>query len=308
MNGNDADLRPDWIRLGLVLVSTLIAVAVLTPILVSLLDAPPRKVAHFVLSIGFLSGLAVTSRASSPPLLQQAGLAGEPHPLVLWVKGFVVGAGSLLAFTLILMACGQRELLTNRSLLQIGGIGLRYLPLAFLIGILEDVTFFGFLYHVLGRRVRAPVLIYALTHFIHIAKQETFTWPTALQGAEALGLMVESLVNVIHRPMELAGLVCVGLVLATLRHRRGSVWLPMGLHGGWYWQRTVGRKWSAHSPGDWDWLIGTNRFYDGLLGWLLILAAGWFLLRPGRSHERPDHDGDGDGQNRKEHPGPDRSA
>ena len=306
MSGNASDHPPDWKRLGLVLAATLLLVTVFTPVLVAILDAPPRKVAHFVLSIGFLLGLAVTSRGTPPSMWRQAGLAGEPHPMAVWLRGFAVGASSLLVFTLILVACGQRELTTSRSLPELAAVGLRYMPLAFLIGILEDVTFFGFLYHVMGRKVAAPVLVYAFTHFIHIDKHAVFTWSAPLQGLEALGLMAESLADVVHRPMELGGLVCVGFVLATLRHRWDSVWLSMGLHGGWYWQRTVGRKWSVHNPGDADWLIGTNRFYDGLLGWVLILAAGWLLLRCGRSRQSPDRQGESD--DREEHPGPERPA
>ncbi len=303
MSENASIIRPDWKRLGLVLAVTVFLVVALTPPLVSLLDAPPRKIAHFVLSIGFLASLAATSRGKQVRFLEQAGLAGEGRPMVCWAKGFLVGAGSLLLYTSILIACGQRDLLPHRTFLQIAGIGLRYVPLAFLIGILEDVTFFGFLYHVLGRRVATPVLIYALTHFIHIEKHASFTGPLALRGFEALGLMAESLSKVAHRPMELIGLICVGLVLATLRKRWGSVWLSMGLHGGWYWQRTVGRKWSTHIPGDWDAIVGTNRFYDGLLGWLLILAAGWFLLRRRPSRENPGQ-GSG-GEEHEEQPGSD---
>ena len=85
--------------------------------------------------------------------------------------------------------------------------------------------------------------------------------------------------------MEVAGLVLVGSVLALATKARGHIWLAMGIHGGWYYVRTISRRLGEDRQGELEWLFGTDRFYDGVLGWLAILTTAlvfWFNTKESR--------------------------
>ncbi|MCA9323390.1 MAG: CPBP family intramembrane metalloprotease [Planctomycetes bacterium] len=277
----------DWRRLALVVATSLAAVCLFTPLLGMAVGASPRKSSHLVLVITFLLAQAATARGG---VAREAGFTGTPRPARRWWTGFVVGVTSLLTFGLVLLALGERETQDFGGWEQLAWAALRYLPLAFVIGCLEDVSFFGFLHLVLGRRLWPPALVFGVTHFLHIDKQAAFGEEPWLHGFQALGYMVDGLERIGDAGVEFAGLILLGLVLCGLRRVTGSVWVAMGLHGGWYWQRTIGRKWSEDSSGDLEWLFGTDRFIDGLLGWALVLATGLVLSNRFRGSSEPSQD------------------
>ena len=266
-------------RIALVLGASLLAVIVLTPVSAAL-GGSLRRTAHLVLQLGFLTALALSAPRRRGAWAIEAGLAGAARPLRTWLRGLLAGIGGLLAYGLILIALGERGFQGEPTPAGLLKTGLVSLPLAFLIGLLEDVAFFGFLQSAFGGRTLPAALLYAVTHFIPVPKSAVFEWSRPLAGAEALAHMGRSLSGAVERPLELIGLLVVGLVLGGLRRRSGSIWLSMGLHGGWYWQRTVGRKWSEDLSGAREWLFGTDRFCDGILGWVLVIVTGWLLLRP----------------------------
>ena len=260
-----------WRRLTLALLAALVAVGVITPI-AGALGLAERKAARLALQLGFLLSVALFGRTR--PLLEEAGLTGCGRPWRTWIIGFGVGAGSLIFLMACLTALGEREVDADPRVASLLWAAVRYVPLAFVIGILEDVLFFGFLYTIFGRHAWIPVLVYAATHFIHIDRHHAFEFPVALRGFEALGEMGVSMTRIAARPMEFVGLAIVGATLCMLRIGTGSVWAAMGVHGGWYWARTVGRKVSEDLPGSAEWLFGTDRFYDGVLGQVTLLVGG----------------------------------
>lgn len=236
-----------------------------------------RKAAHFALSLGFLLGLALPAlRRGSRRALEESGLR-ESRVVARWLTGFAVGAGGLLAYVVLLTLVGQRRWDVDADGML--GSALGYGIGAIAIGLLEDVTFFGFFYALVGGRVVPTALFYAATHFLHMPKTVDFGTEALATGPLALEEIFRALGGIAEDPVQLCGLATVGLVLAGLRRVSGSVLLGMGLHGGWYFARGFGRRLSDDLDTDLDWLFGSNLYYDGLLGFFVLGATGILLAR-----------------------------
>lgn len=269
-----------WKRLLVVLLLAFGAVAVLTPVFCAILGTSTRKTSHLILQISFLLALAITGRGRRTSWLDEAGLR-TARPGRLWLTGFLIGAATLGAYNLLLLAIGQRvgEATWDMALVLYAA---KYVPFSFTVGVLEDVSFFGFLYVICGARVAPCAAIYSVTHFIHIDKDKTFSDRTLTQGVEAIAEMGRSLLRCLDAPAEAIGLFAVGLVLCNLRRASGTVWISMGVHGGWFYAKKMARKLSDDVDGPAEWLWGSDHYYDGVLGWITVLATGaiattWWL-------------------------------
>lgn len=260
-------------RLCVVAFGTVAAVIVLTPLMTAIFGASPRKVSISVLRFSFLIITALSWNRAGPGLGVESGLAGSGSPIKIWFRGFWLGALPLATYLVILTMIGERVFEGVDDQPKFLWAVTKYLPLAFLIGFLEDMLFWGFLATLLGRRYGVAVVIYAVTHFLSPSKQHVWSLDEWLVGIEALGAMGNSLVAATGRPVEILGLCFVGGTLATLCRKTGNIWLAMGVHGGWYYVRTIGRKVGEDLEGAHEWLFGTDRFYDGVLGWVAILST-----------------------------------
>lgn len=264
-----------WNRLIWAIGLSLGATIILTPAAEWILGTHPRKTGKLILHLTFLGTLLVTGRRAGVTLSEDTGLTARGGPR-LWSIGFLSGSLSLALFMASLTLIDERFLGGYKGPLHLALYALKYLPLSFIIGILEDVTFFGLLYNVLGKRSLWPVGIYSVTHFIQ-GDRSDFEGPVALHGVEVLSRMGGSLANLLHQPMEFVGLCLIGAVLLSVRRETGSIWCSMGIHGGWYFSRMLGRKFNKDQIGDHEWFYGSNRFCDGVLGWIVILGAGWIV-------------------------------
>ena len=261
-----------WKRLFSAIGWALLATIALTPLAEWLIGAPPRKTGKLLLQLTFLGSLMLSAPRTGKNFSQDTGLQRGDAPR-LWWTGFACGALSLGIFMAALTYIGEREVKGFQGWWHLLSYGLKYMPLAFIIGILEDVTFFGLLYAVSGRRFLPPVIVYAATHFIHDDKTP-YDGPLYGHGLEVLTRMGASLTSIVDHPMEAIGLALIGSVLLTIRVQTGNIWCSMGVHGGWYFARMFGRKFNKDVVGEHEWFYGTNRFCDGVLGWCVILSAG----------------------------------
>ena len=278
----------DFRRLGLALGAAMLATILLSPIVELAFGGRPTKIAKFVLQLTFLGVLGATARRGR--FLEDCGFNGSwARP---WWTGYATGLGTLAAYSAFLLMIGERRFDAVIDWQRLGIKAISYLPLAFVIGILEDVFFFGLLWVVLGRRLLPSAAIYAATHFIHVDKGTQLESAVWLHGAESLLLMLQSLGGMVERGSELFGLFLIGIVLQTLRQRSGAIWLSMGVHGGWYWVRMVGRHLSDDVDGSREWLFGSSRFYDGLLGQVAIVITGLIAVLCLRGSEQPGQEPD----------------
>ena len=265
--------RPvQWKRLLVAIGLGLSATVLLTPLAEWALGAAPRKTGKLILQLTFLVTLVFYGRPERATLAEETGLKSGERCRLWWI-GFLCGASSLGLFMAGLTLIGERYLDGFQGWGHLAQYAAKYVPLAFIIGILEDVTFFGVLYSVMGRRLTPPIAVFAITHFIH-GDKTPFDGPLMLHGVEVLARMGTSLSNIVHQPTEAIGLALIGCVLLGIRVQTGSIWCSMGVHGGWYYARMLGRKFNKDHIGEYEWFYGTNRFCDGVLGWCVIIGAG----------------------------------
>jgi len=73
----------------------------------------------------------------------------------------------------------------------------------------------------------------------------------------------------------------VGILLALVRRRTGSIAACIGLHAGWVCVITMLRSTTLHDPDtQWSWLVGS---YDAVIGWgafslIVLLIAGFVMI------------------------------
>lgn len=266
-----------WKRLLWSLGFALMAVILLTP-LCSVLGAPARKSSHFLLIFSFLGAQAYLGKKAGT-LGSDSGWSPMSQGWRAWWRGYLFGIAILAAYSLILLYFDERSLRSIKSTSKFVIDVIKYIPLSFVIGVLEDVLFFGFLFATFGRRMAPCVVIYAVTHFLHIDKQSPFGDEVWFHGFDALAKMSHGLWGMVERPMDLIGLTTVGFALCQIRVAAGQTWTSMGVHGGWYYVRTIGRKFSRDVDGNYEWLLGTDKFYDGLLGCLVLLLTAYLVTR-----------------------------
>ena len=213
------------------------------------------------------------------------GLANGRTTLRDLASGLLCGALSLVILNTLLVCLGARlvepELGPAMLLLKT----VLYLLQALALALLEETLFRGLLHGRL-RAAAGPAVaivlggaIFAMSHFLRPPKTRPPEgwWDTMPACFAGLGEMFTL------RWRELAGLMLVGLVLAIVRETRRTIFLAMGVHAGWVWVRFTSKK----ALEDVDerinedlLLLGTNRLYDGLLGWsalLLTLGLVWRL-------------------------------
>jgi CAAX protease family protein len=153
-----------------------------------------------------------------------------------------------------------------------------------LIGVGEEALFRGILLRRLTRDagrtagVMAASAIYAAVHAIgHVAKTRgpVHAW----SGVERTATLFAPLADLRQLP-ELCGLFAFGLVLAAARLRRGSLWLPIGIHAAWVAAFRIGRLFFEIRPRP-ELLVGPGwpPLVGGAAGGAAIAVAAWLVLR-----------------------------
>ncbi len=153
------------------------------------------------------------------------------------LAGFLLGAGFLLfmgaAFLYMDLFMPEAE--------PEWGDAPKFMASAIAVGIIEEVFFRGAILGVCLRRLRMvsavliTSIIYAVVHFIKAPKKPEILeadvhWHT---GFEMLGRALSMFGQWNLFIAEFLTLLMIGIVLAVVRLRTRSLWLPIGLHAGW---------------------------------------------------------------------------
>lgn len=228
--------------------------------------------------------------------LRAAAFVPAVRPAQTYLRGFSAGALTLILLNLLLLAIGAREFAPEHGAGYIAYKALAYLFQGLVLVVIEESLFRGLLQ---GRLERASgtwtaiilgSLLFSAGHFLKArGEAPTDPWENALL---AMPDTFAGMSQVPARWLEVIGLFLVGLILAVLRYRTGTIWLGMGVHAGWFWVRSLDDKILEEVDAVVDqhlWIIGTMRYYDGFLGWaalLLTIPVVLILLRP-RSEGAP---------------------
>jgi membrane protease YdiL (CAAX protease family) len=214
-------------------------------------------------------------------------LALEPNSR--WLRDVL--AGFLLA-ALPLLCCGLLLLLLGVFSLRSSIDWLDFLQLAgatIAVPVIEETFFRGLVLGVLlksGRRYMAIILSSALFAIVHFLKAPERTSPvvTWLSGFGSIAHSFHQFAKPMLVSAAFTTLFLLGLILADARVRTRSLWLAIGLHGGWIFARGAFQALARREIVALPWL-GKNL----LVGIVPLALAGltWILMRAWSKHVDP---------------------
>lgn len=206
------------------------------------------------------------------------------------LAGFGAGLVLMLPLVALLFGLGVRQLKPEfawalPTLLGIVGQGaLTGVTVAFI----EETFFRGALQTAITREsgprlaVLLPSVLYASVHFLGGRLRlppEQVEWSS---GLAVLANIFERYATPLALVDSFIALVAVGILLALVRLRTGTIAGCIGLHAGWVCVITSMRSASVETGNDWRWLVGS---YDGVIGWgglalIALIIAGYLTWSP----------------------------
>jgi membrane protease YdiL (CAAX protease family) len=220
----------------------------------------------------FLRGL----RIKSPRDLE---LARNPHWARDMTMGFLISALPVLCCGVFLVALGNYTMRPNAAWNALAAVALT----AAVVPFIEETLFRGLFLGVLlrgNRPVTAALLsagIFSIVHFLKAPDQTT----TSVGWASGFISLAHSFDQFGEPMLVLAGfttLFLIGVILADARLHTRSLWLPIGLHGGWIFANATFNKIAHREIVALPWLgksllIGIVPLGVCLISWALL--RGW---------------------------------
>ncbi|HYE31969.1 MAG TPA: CPBP family intramembrane glutamic endopeptidase [Methylomirabilota bacterium] len=243
-----------------------------------------RYVARAFMVIAIL-GLWPLFRSLDLRSLKEAGLEWEPASRKQLLLGLVIGLGSLAPIALGELIFGIRSWDSERTTSAIQSHLLNAVLAAILVGFLEEVIFrsgiFGGLRkgHSFLMALVVSSALYALVHFF-----ERATAPEKIDfasGFVVLGRMCRGFTDIEAFLPAFLNLWLAGAALALAYQNTGTIWLSVGLHGGWiFWLKTFSffTRSTQDSPAP---FWGTAKLIDGWAAFIVLLVLVFLFWRKG---------------------------
>jgi len=154
------------------------------------------------------------------------------------------------------------------------------------VALVEEYIFRGLIFQSLSRRwgwIMGGIVssaIFSSLHFLS-GKGAPLDHPNSwLAGFRLCGQLLHEMISTFKLFPDAAGLFLVGFILCYAAQRTGTLWLSVGLHGGWV-GFFVMRKALFETTSQWDaFWIGGNRIYNGvipIIGMLVIFPIVRYL-------------------------------
>lgn len=278
-------MRPFAAVLALLAAALFAAAALASPawLLVVLIDDQPiHRVLHRIAMLFTLFGLIWLVRRWR---LMDRPASGFGLPRKQFWRQLVIGllAGALIILPLIgtLLALGVRIPRADLDLtaLLIARLIAAGLAAGLIVALIEEVFFRGVLFTAIQRSSGAvlaivlPSLLYASVHFLggrlHLPAAQ-IEWSS---GWAVLGRMFIKYGDPLAIVDSFLALFAVGVLLAVVRLRTGSIAACIGMHAAWVCAITFVKDTTRLQSADASsWLVGS---YDGVLGWA---ALGWMAV------------------------------
>lgn len=221
------------------------------------------------------------------------------------VIGLIAGTLVIMPLIVTLQALGVRTPkggldLTVVTVLKLVAAGL---ATGLVVALIEEIFFRGVLFTAIRRSsgtasaIILPSLLYASLHFLggrlHLPAAQ-IEWSS---GLAVLGQMFNKYANPAAIADSFLALFAVGVLLACVRLRTGSIAACIGLHAAWVCViacvKQVTQLQTGHSA---SWLVGS---YDGVLGWAALawmaaMTIAYLVIRAARSRATRATLGDGE--------------
>ena len=186
--------------------------------------------------------------------------------------GVLLGLGALVLLVGVWSALGAWRVKITPNLPKLWVTVVGFLPIAVLVGVLEELVFRGFiLQHLLGgSRVFAVIASSALYAVVHLK-------------AATLNLAVW---------LELGGLFLLGGLLALSYLLTRQLYLAVGLHAMLAYGARVNKLLIEFTNPSIAWLVGTSRLVNGVASWVILLGISGIMAWGVRgAHEGGVHHG-----------------
>lgn len=243
---------------------------VLSLLLLPWVDLTWWKIFRRCVSIGAAASLWLSLRIFDKQPLHSLGFpsfqAGKRHLFF----GSLLGGGGLGLLLILGLASGLCQVDITPDRVRLWRTVLGFLPVAFLVGVLEELVFRGLI----------------LQRLLAISR------PLAVIGSSAL----YALVHLKTAPLafetwrELSGLFLLGGVLSLAYLVTHQLYLSIGLHALLAYGARVNKLLIEFPNPSFTWLVGTSRLINGLASWLMLLVISgiivWWARLPGRRRAR----------------------
>jgi len=245
-----------------------------------------KKSAQFFLVLSIFPAMAYFKLKK-----EDIGFAGKAVFFKQLLQGLGLGFVTLMPVVIVLYGLGvnvidQDQVWTASRLAEKMALSLL---LALIISWVEEPLFRGILLTGLKRKmsviaaITISAIYYAVLHFLDSDTNVPYQELTLLSGFELLG---EAFANLLNPDILSAfwALVMVGIFLGLLRTEvKASLGLCIGCHASWVWQIKMSKSlFNTNLSSEYLYLV--NRYYDGLIGplvigWLGLAIVGYFVYR-----------------------------
>jgi hypothetical protein len=212
------------------------------------------------------------------------------------LAGWLIGAAIMVPLMLMLLQLEVRILKPQFAapsvLLEAALAGV---ATGLVVAFIEETFFRGVLFNAVERESGAvaaivlPSVLYAALHFLDGRLRIPASEVDWSSGFAVLGRIFERYGEPLVLIDSFLALFGVGVLLAVVRWRTGSIAATLGMHAAWVWIIKFVDKTSRVNPeAPANWLVGS---YDGVIGWAAVGWIGLFLvlyLRFGRPRAAAD--------------------
>jgi membrane protease YdiL (CAAX protease family) len=276
-----------FLKFVIIFAAILLLSAVLAPVFHHFLPYSFPRIFNRIVMIGALLAVVIFVRFRKEMFVRLGMDWKKDSPRLFWT-GFLTVSIVLALFTLVQLLIGNaqvslRDLSWQRWIYKltscIGG--------AFLIGVMEEFFFRGFIFTSLRDKLfRGSVplamvvtsLFYSSVHFVSVRKPVISPDPGFLDSLKMIAAPIQSFANWQAVWPAAIGLFLFGMVLNYCVVRTRSLYASIGLHAGAVlFVRTVGLFISFMEKN--AFFLSTKKVYDGIFGWVCLLLVGWILSR-----------------------------
>lgn len=199
--------------------------------------------------------------------------------------GFFLSTGIFVLYTAFLFVNGTKTLQIDvKSIGDLISHLFKFLLLAFIVSLIEEVFFRGFIFQSFLRDMRvvpaicASSLFYSLLHFFKVKIPVDPGFQPFIGFVVTYKSFANIFVKFTHIVPEMTGLFLVGVVLSYACMRTNSLYFSIGLHAGWIFIIKANSLFFEQARTATQWLFGDDNTVSGMLGWILLIAT-LFLVR-----------------------------
>lgn len=268
-----------------IFISILLLSAVLAPILHDYLPFKFQKIFQRVVMIFSIAAALIFVRIQKETWVLY-GMDWRKDSLSLLCKGVSIALTTLIVYTLVEALFGNvrwspRDYAWHKWIYKM----VSCLGTAVVVGPLEEFFFRGFIFQSVRKKIFhgavmpamiATSLFYSSIHFINLRRVSVGSDPNFGDSLRLIAAPIQSFADWQGVWPAAIGLFLFGMVLNYAAVRSKSLYPSIGLHAGCVlFVRVVG--YFTAFLGQHEFLLGSKKVYDGVLGWLFLLGIGFLV-------------------------------